>query len=84
MTSDELKHKCDTCRERFSERLGSIEHRLTTVEVTLWGQHGENGLRSDVRIPQEYWCLFLLLGILRRRKPFLRGLAIGTTWQRYK
>jgi hypothetical protein len=31
------------------ERLAQIEHRLTTLEVTLWGQHGENGLRSDIR-----------------------------------
>jgi hypothetical protein len=49
MTSDELKRECDACRERFSERLGSIEQRLTTLEVTLWGLHGENGLRSDIR-----------------------------------
>ena len=31
------------------ERITSIEKRLTAIEVTLWGHHGENGLRSDIR-----------------------------------
>ncbi len=31
------------------DRLREIEKRLTVLEVTLWGQTGENGLRSDIR-----------------------------------
>jgi len=31
------------------ERLAQIEQRLVTLEVTLWGQTGNNGLRSDIR-----------------------------------
>jgi len=49
MTPDEFKQECDGFRERFNECLGNLEKRLTTVEVTLWGLHGENGLRSDIK-----------------------------------
>jgi len=31
------------------QRLREIEKRLTVLEVTLWGQTGNNGLRSDIR-----------------------------------
>ena len=31
------------------ERLAVIEQRLITIEVTLWGQTGNNGLRSDIK-----------------------------------
>ena len=31
------------------ERLAVIEQRLITLEVTLWGQTGNNGVRSDIR-----------------------------------
>lgn len=31
------------------ERITKIEHRLTSIEVTLWGQTGNNGLRSDIK-----------------------------------
>lgn len=31
------------------ERLAVIEQRLVTLEVTLWGQTGNNGLRSDLK-----------------------------------
>jgi len=31
------------------ERLAVIEQRLVTLEVTLWGQTGNNGVRSDIR-----------------------------------
>ena len=26
-----------------------MEQRLTAIEITLWGQSGNNGLRSDIR-----------------------------------
>ena len=48
MTPDELKKDCDLCREKIAERFNVLEHRLTTLEVTLWGQTGSNGLRSDI------------------------------------
>ena len=35
--------------EEIFARLRDIEKRLTVLEVTLWGQTGENGLRSDIR-----------------------------------
>lgn len=35
--------------EEIFARLREIEKRLTVLEVTLWGQTGENGLRSDIR-----------------------------------
>ncbi|MBC2593784.1 hypothetical protein H5P28_05870 [Ruficoccus amylovorans] len=35
--------------EEIFTRLRDIEKRLTVLEVTLWGQTGENGLRSDIR-----------------------------------
>jgi hypothetical protein len=35
--------------EEIFTRLREIEKRLTVLEVTLWGQTGENGLRSDIR-----------------------------------
>lgn len=31
------------------DRLREIEKRITVLEVTLWGQTGNNGLRSDIR-----------------------------------
>ncbi len=33
----------------IEERLAQIEQRLVTLEVTLWGQTGNNGLRSDLK-----------------------------------
>lgn len=33
----------------LEERLAQIEKRLTVLEITLWGQTGNNGLRSDIR-----------------------------------
>jgi len=33
----------------IEERLAVIEQRLVTLEVTLWGQTGNNGVRSDIR-----------------------------------
>lgn len=48
MTPDDLKKECDVCREKLAERFASMEHRLTTLEVTLWGQRGENGLRGTL------------------------------------
>ena len=35
--------------EEIFARLRDVEKRLTVLEVTLWGQTGENGLRSDIR-----------------------------------
>lgn len=31
------------------ERLRDIERRLAVLETTLWGQTGDNGVRSDIR-----------------------------------
>ncbi len=33
----------------IEERLAVIEQRLVTLEVTLWGQTGNNGVRSDIQ-----------------------------------
>ena len=49
MNIDDIKRQCDLCRESQNHRLTKMEHRLTTLEVTLWGQTGRNGLRSDIR-----------------------------------
>lgn len=48
MSPEELKKECDELRERMGERLSKLEHRLTTIEVTLWGQRGDNGLRAAI------------------------------------
>ena len=48
MTPEELKQDCIICREKISDRLAQIEHRLTTLEVTLWGQRGDNGFRAAI------------------------------------
>lgn len=31
------------------QRLRDIERRLAVLETTLWGQTGDNGVRSDIR-----------------------------------
>lgn len=31
------------------DRLREVERRITVLEITLWGQTGNNGLRSDIR-----------------------------------
>jgi hypothetical protein len=48
MTPDELKKDCEVFRDKMTDRLKEIEHRLTTIEVTLWGQRGDNGLRAAI------------------------------------
>jgi len=49
MSPEELKRECDLCRDKLNERFTTLEHRLTAIEVTTWGQTGRNGLRSDIR-----------------------------------
>ena len=48
MTNEDLKRDIDTRRERLNEQLAKIEHRLTAMEITLWGQRGDNGLRAAI------------------------------------
>jgi len=48
MSPDDLKKDCDVCREKVADRFTQVEHRLTTIEVILWGQRGENGLRGAI------------------------------------
>ena len=48
MTPEELKKDCDVCRERLAERLTQMEHRLTALEITLWGQDGSNGIKGTL------------------------------------
>lgn len=48
MSPDELKKDCDICREKVAERFAKMDHRVTTIEVTLWGQRGDNGLRAAI------------------------------------
>lgn len=48
MSQDPNTKDCETCRDKFSERFSMTEHRLTTLEVTLWGQRGDNGLRAAI------------------------------------
>lgn len=36
------------CREKTAERFAQMQTRLTTLEVTLWGQHGDNGVRAAI------------------------------------
>ena len=48
MSPDELRKECDLCREKLGERFTKMEHRLTAIEVTLWGQRGDNGIKSSL------------------------------------
>jgi hypothetical protein len=48
MSPEDIKRECDGCREKHAERFTAMEHRLTAVEVTLWGQRGDNGIRSSL------------------------------------
>ena len=48
MSPDDLKKDCDICRDKVAERFARMEHRLTTIEVILWGQKGDNGLRAAI------------------------------------
>jgi hypothetical protein len=48
MTPEELKKDCDIFRERLAERFAQMEHRLTTLEITLWGQDGSNGIKGTL------------------------------------
>jgi len=41
--------ECEACRVSIHEAHTKIESRLTAVEITLWGQTGNNGLRADIR-----------------------------------
>jgi len=48
MTPEDLKKECHLCRDKLAERFTRVDNRLTTIEVTLWGQHGDNGLRAAI------------------------------------
>jgi hypothetical protein len=48
MTPEELKRDCEICREKVGDRFNRAEQRLTALEVTLWGQRGDNGLRAAI------------------------------------
>jgi hypothetical protein len=48
MTPEDLRRECDACRQQQAEKINKIERRLTTLEVTLWGRGGENGLRGAI------------------------------------
>lgn len=48
MTAHEHNQDCMLCREKTAERFAQMQTRLTTLEVTLWGQHGDNGVRAAI------------------------------------
>lgn len=48
MRPNQRKRHDNAHPERRSERFMELEHRLTTVEVTLWGQSGDNGIKSSL------------------------------------
>lgn len=48
MTPEDLKKDCEILREKVADRCGKIEQRLTTLEVTIWGQRGDNGFRAAI------------------------------------
>lgn len=48
MSQDPNTKDFENYREKSAERFSLIEHRLTTIEVTLWGQRGDNGLRAAI------------------------------------
>lgn len=48
MTPEDFIRQCEDYREKVGDRLALIETRLTTLEVTLWGQRGDNGFRAAI------------------------------------
>lgn len=53
MSPEELRRECDRCRQQQAEKVNTIERRLTTLEVTLWGRGGENGVRGSINALQK-------------------------------
>jgi hypothetical protein len=49
MNESDVLRDCEHCREKMHERFSAFDRRTTTLEVTLWGQTGNNGLRSDIK-----------------------------------
>ncbi len=58
-------------------RLRDIERRLTVLEVTLWGQTGDNGLRSDIRELKRKMDVLLRFFWVATAIPPLVGAIIG-------
>lgn len=48
MTPEEYKHDRAEGRGKVDERFIRIEQRLTAMEVTLWGNSGDNGLKAAI------------------------------------
>jgi hypothetical protein len=48
MNTDELKKEIESNREQMLSQLLQMEKRITTLEVTLWGRGGENGVRGAI------------------------------------
>jgi hypothetical protein len=46
MTPEDLMHQCEACRDKHAACFADVEHRLTILEVTLWGQGGGNGIKG--------------------------------------
>jgi hypothetical protein len=48
MSPDELRKECEACRERIADRFATIDRRLTTLEITVWGPGGSNGIKGTL------------------------------------
>ena len=48
MTPDEIMRQCEACRDKHAACFADVEHRLTILEVTLWGQGGGNGIKAVI------------------------------------
>ena len=66
----ELSQQCRVCREDVRDRLAEVDRRLLALEITVRGEDGHNGLKSQLKSLVDRFDQF--------ERKAIRLIAVGT------
>jgi len=66
----ELSQQCRFCREDVRDRLAEADRRLLALEITVRGEDGHNGMKSQLKLLCDRFDQF--------EKKAIRLIAVGT------
>ena len=66
----QLGEQCHACREDVRDRLSMVDRRLLALEITVRGEDGHNGMKSQLKGLMDRFDQF--------EKKAIRLIAIGT------
>ena len=66
----ELSQQCRVCREDVRDRLAEVDRRLLALEITVRGEDGHNGMKSQLKL--------LCVRFDQFERKAIRLIAVGT------